>query len=162
MAGAETGVLVRQALEAIWNQGALEVADALFAPDYVNHGGLIPDLVRGPEAIKFSVALYRTAFPDLHLIIEDVSADGETILLRWTARTAPPGAAAGSAPSGQVGMVTGSTRSRLVGGQIVESWTGWDQAGTLQWLGLIPSLEGGEAETTIHRRALHGALDSSG
>ncbi len=57
MAGEETGVLVRQALEAIWNQGALEVADVLFAPDYVNHGGLIPDLMRGPEAIKLSVAL---------------------------------------------------------------------------------------------------------
>ena len=162
MAVEQTEGLVRQALEAIWNQGALEVADALFAPDYVNHGGLIPDLVRGPEAIKLSVALYRTAFPALHLTIEEFSVDGETILLRWTARAAPAGTAAGSAHSEQAGMVTGSTRSRLVGGQIVESWTGWDQAGTLQWLGLIPPLEGGEVETTIYRRARHGALDSSG
>jgi len=39
------------------------VADEVFSPDYTNHGGLIPDLVRGPEAIKISVALYRIAFP---------------------------------------------------------------------------------------------------
>jgi hypothetical protein len=51
--------LVRLAVEEIWNQGDLDTADAVFTPDYVNHGGLIPDLIRGPEAVKLSVALYR-------------------------------------------------------------------------------------------------------
>jgi len=40
--------LVRRAVEEIWNQGDLTLADVLFAPSYVNHGGLIPDLVCGP------------------------------------------------------------------------------------------------------------------
>ena len=52
-----------RAIEAIWNGGDFTVADALFAPGYVNHGGLIRDLVRGPEALKVAVALYRAAFP---------------------------------------------------------------------------------------------------
>ena len=34
-------MLVRRAIDAIWNRGDLDVADALFAPDYINHGGLI-------------------------------------------------------------------------------------------------------------------------
>ena len=63
MATEHNVALVRHAVEAIWNRGELEAADAVFAPDYVNHGGLITDLVRGPEAIKVSVALYRRAFP---------------------------------------------------------------------------------------------------
>ena len=44
--------LVRRAIEAIWNRGDLDVADELFAPGFVNHNGLITDLVFGPEAIK--------------------------------------------------------------------------------------------------------------
>ena len=62
--------LVRRAVEEIWNQGHLALADVLFAPTYVNHGGLIPDLLHGPEAIKSGVALYRAAFPDFYLTVE--------------------------------------------------------------------------------------------
>ena len=42
--------LVRRAVEAIWNRGDLDAADELFAPGFVNHNGLITDLVSGPEA----------------------------------------------------------------------------------------------------------------
>ena len=64
--------VVRRAVEEVWNQRDLDVADALFAPDYINHGGLIPDLVQGPEMIKISVALFRTAFPDFWITADDV------------------------------------------------------------------------------------------
>jgi hypothetical protein len=143
MAAEANGAVVRRVVDEIWNEGALEGADALFAPGYVNHGGLIPDLVRGPEAVKLSVALYRAAFPTLHLTIEELRAQEETLVLRWTARTAPPAAEAGSGPGGSAGMLTGSTRVRLVGGQIMESWTDWDQAGVLRRLGLSAPPEGG-------------------
>jgi predicted ester cyclase len=141
MEAERSGALVRRVVEAIWNRGALEAADALFAPDYVNHGGLIPDLVRGPEAIKVSVAMYRAAFPDLHVAVDELVADGEMVVLRWTARGAPPGAPGGAAPPGRRDEVTGVTRSRLVGGRIAESWTSWDRAGALARLGLIPAAE---------------------
>ena len=59
---------MRQVIEEIWNDGDLELADQVFALDYINHGGLIPDLVRGPEAIKVSVALYWLAFPSSGLL----------------------------------------------------------------------------------------------
>lgn len=64
MQSMDNEALVRRGIDAIWNRGELVVADELFGPDYVNHDGLIPDLVHGPEAIKISVALYRVAFPD--------------------------------------------------------------------------------------------------
>lgn len=124
----ETTVLVRRAVEEIWNRGELVVADELFAIDYVNHAGLIPDLVRGPEAIKISVALYRTAFPDLQITIDELSAKRNVVLLRWTAhsRTAQ-------------GMLTGILISRVAGGQIAESWMQWKQAGVLAQLGCRPT-----------------------
>lgn len=80
--------LVQRAVEEIGNQGDLALADVLVAPDYVNHGGLIPDLVRGPEAITVGVALYRTTFPTFHITVEALAADGEMVELQWAARHA--------------------------------------------------------------------------
>ena len=131
--------LVRRVVDEIWNRGVLDVADALFAPDYVNHGGLIVDLVRGPEAIKLSVALYRRAFPDLQLRVVALHAEGDRVVLGWVARSPATAAGSGSAAGGRHGTVTGTTVSRVAEGRIVESWTQWDQGGVLAQLGLIPS-----------------------
>jgi len=118
---------VCRAIEAICNRGDFAAADALFTPDYVNHGGLIPDLVRGPEALKVAVALYHAAFPDFHVTAEPLRWRASTVLLRWTAARRPGGAGGG---------VTGLTRGRLVGGRIAESWTHWDAARALEQLGM--------------------------
>jgi hypothetical protein len=128
-----------RAIEAICNQGELTVADALFTPDYVNHGGLIPDLVRGPEAIKIAVALYRTAFPDFHVTVEALRARATTVLFRWTAERRPAEVPADGNRPGEHGGVTGITRGHLSGGRIAESWTRWDAPRALRQLGLIPA-----------------------
>jgi predicted SnoaL-like aldol condensation-catalyzing enzyme len=135
-AAEDNAARVRRAVEEIWNAGNLDLADVLFAPTYVNHAGIIPDLVRGPEAIKLSVALYRTAFPGLHISIDELRADGDMVALRWTARSTPPGMRIVGAPTGRRGTLTGTTSGRLVGGKIVESWTDWDAAGVLGRLGV--------------------------
>lgn len=128
--------LVRRAVEDIWNRGQLDVADELFAPNYVNHGGLITDLVRGPEAIKTSVVFYRRAFPELHITIDDVaSAEGMT-MLSWRARGARPGALANTNTDADTDGFRGTTRTRADDGQIQESWTEWDQAEALRRLGM--------------------------
>ena len=47
--------LIERVIDEVWNAGQIDLADELFAANYVNHGGLVPDLVKGPEGIKFSV-----------------------------------------------------------------------------------------------------------
>jgi hypothetical protein len=128
MAEQATMALVRRAVEEIWNAGDLSVADELFASDYHNHAGLITSLVRGPEAIKISVALYRTAFPDLLITIDALTAKRDAVLLRWSVRGGARGA-----------RLSGLIVSRIAGGQIAESWTHWDQAGVLKRFGLRPA-----------------------
>lgn len=123
MAEARNTAVVRRVVEEIWNQGQIDVADLLFAADYTNHAGLIPDLVRGPEAIKISVAFYRTAFPNLQIAIDGLTAKRDAVLLRWTAHSNTP-----------QGRLIGLLVSRCAGGQIVESWVHWDQAGVLAHL----------------------------
>jgi len=133
MADQDNAAIVRRAVEEIWNRGTLDLADALFSADYINHAGLIPNLVRGPEAIKISVALYRTAFPQLQISIDTLTANRDAVLLRWSARGAPP--QAGDDPDAQDAL-TGLIVSRCVDGQIAESWMHWDQPGVLAQLGL--------------------------
>ncbi|GEM_PF-371721 len=150
MSAVRDRALVRTAVEAIWNRGDLDVADGLFSADYVNHGGLIPDLVRGPEAIKLSVALYRRAFPDLHLAIERLETEGETVVLEWIARGAPPWA-----PLAEQGeTLSGVTRLRVATGQIAESWMSWDTA-VLQRLG-IDAPDGASGDPTTPPRGSGG------
>jgi len=126
-----TRELVHLVIEEIWNRGKLELADTLFTDDYVNHGGLIPDLVRGPEAIKLSVALYRSAFPAFQITVDELTTDKEAIVLRWVAHSGLP-LMDGSAP--RKGGLRGITRCRLRSGKIAESWTVWDRTIALvQW-----------------------------
>jgi hypothetical protein len=125
MAEHDTAALVRRAVEKIWNAGDLAVADEIFASGYHNHAGLITNLVCGPEAIKVSVALYRTAFPDLLITIDTLTAKRDAVLLRWTARS-----------GAQQAKLSGLIVSRIAEGQIAESWTHWDWAGVMERFGL--------------------------
>jgi len=132
--------LVQRVIDEIWNRGELEAADELLAPDYVNHGGLILDLIRGPEAVKVSAALHRTAFPDLYIAVEESSTEGDVVVIDWTAHRRPPpvGVCAGTGDS-----LRGTTRCRLESGRIAESWTTWDSMAVLDRLG-ITATKGGE------------------
>lgn len=125
MTDVDTTALVRRAVEEIWNRGELNLAGTLFSADYINHDGLIPDLVRGPEAIKLGVTFYRTAFPDLHITIDALTAQHDAVVLHWTARSS----------SGQ-GTLAGTLVCRVANAQIAESWMQWDRAGVLERVGL--------------------------
>lgn len=124
MSIATNRTLVRQALAEVWNGLNLELADRLFDPSYINHGGIIPDLITGPESIKFAVVLQHAAFPRLQ-IRERALADEENVVeLKWVARGGqrPQDRAAGARHF----LARGTTLIRCADGQIAESWTTWD------------------------------------
>jgi hypothetical protein len=105
----------------------------------VNHYGLIADLVLGAEAIKISAALYRVAFPGLHVNVDEIRTVEDAVLLRWTARIGPGGIGPGGmgpSDASQAKSLSGVTRSRFAGGKIVESWTEWNRIGVLRELGV--------------------------
>lgn len=119
--------LIRRVVRDIWNEGDVDASDDLFASDYVNHGGLIPDLVSGPEAIKISVVLYRRAFPWLYVSIDELQSNGEVVTLTWTARNdRPDDLPHHGVAQAQPNHLTGKTRIRCMHGKIAESWTTWN------------------------------------
>jgi len=142
MAAPRNAVLVRRVIDEIWNAGDLDLADVLFAPTYVNHAGLIPDLLGGPEGIKFSVAFYRAAFPRLHVRVDDLVANGNSVALRWTAWNATLREHTRNAPDQPRRTLMGTTLSHVAGGQVVESWTTWDAPDALRRLGVLDPDEG--------------------
>ena len=130
--------VVQNAVDGIWNRGDLAMADRLFAQSYVNHGGIISDLVRGPEAIKISVAVLRTAFPSLVVAIERLTADGDTVELCWAANSASNCGAGTGRHATPSTVLRGRTRSTLTDGKITESWTDWDHMEALRHLEVLP------------------------
>ncbi len=143
--------VVRRVVEEIWNQGNLDLADTLFTAAYVNLGGLIPDAVVGPEAIKIAVAIHRTAYPNLHITVEHLISEGELVAFQWVADNRAVDETRDPAPHKDQDELRGMTFCRFAAGTVVESWTSWDPGGVLRKLagaaGLTPgsgsSLAGG-------------------
>ena len=134
----------RRVLVELWGEGKLEVADELYAPDYVDHVGRGPEASRvvGPTGIKQAVTLFRTAFPDLRYTVEAQIAEGELVLSRFSASGTQTGPFMGAPPSGKSVTYTGMDLNRIVRGKIVESWVNYDALALLQQLGLVPPVKG--------------------
>jgi steroid delta-isomerase-like uncharacterized protein len=130
--------VVRRLFDELWNKGNLQVADELIAPTYQHHDASTPDLGKGPESEKKRVNLYRTAFHDFRLNIEDLLADGETVVARWSCRGAHKGELNGIAPTGKQFAITGVTIARFSNGKIVEGFVNWDALGLMRQLGVVP------------------------
>lgn len=82
----EHRALARRAVEEIYNRGNLDAADDIYASDCILHDPSLPENLRGPEGIKHYAGMYRNAFPDLHVAVEDEISEGDELVMRWTAR----------------------------------------------------------------------------
>lgn len=131
---------IRRLFEEVWNKGQLPVADELFAPTYTHHDSSTPDVGRGPESEKKRVTLYRNAFPDIRFTIEDMLAEGETVVARWSCRGTHKGELNGIAPTGKQFNITGISIARFTNGKMFEGYINWDALGLMQQLGVVPEL----------------------
>src|SRR5260370_34892897 len=132
--------IVRRLIEEVWNKGNLLLADELFTPNYEHHDASTPDFGRGPESERKRVTLYRTAFPDLRLTIEDLIAEGETVMARWFCRGTHKGDLNGMAPTGKQFTISGVTIARLLNGKLAEGYVNCDALGLMRQLGAAPEL----------------------
>jgi len=122
MSTEENKAIVRRWSEELFNQGNLEVADEIVAPTYRRHDPGDPFVVEGPEDLKRLVSMLRAQVPDLHINVEDVIAEGDKVVTRYT---------------GANGTLSGMQIFRLVDGKIVESWANRDDLGALRLRGVI-------------------------
>jgi len=142
----ENKAIARRALEEVFSgQGNLDVADELFAPDYVGHDPASLEDIRGPEGVKEFGSMYRNAFPDVQLSVQEQVAEGDMVATRWIASGTHQGDLMGIAPTGNRVTVAGTSVERIVDGKIEETWDNYDALGMMQQIGAIPSPEEAQA-----------------
>ena len=131
----------KRVLEEGFNEGNLAVIDEFVDPSAVDHDPSVPERMRsmrGPEYVKQIVSMYRTAFPDLHITVDDQIAEGDKVCSRWHSDGTHRGELEGLAPTNTRGSITGISIDRFENGKIVESWTEWDNLGLARQLGAAP------------------------
>ncbi|HKV59025.1 MAG TPA: ester cyclase [Ktedonobacteraceae bacterium] len=134
----ENKVRVRQLYEEVFNNKNLAAIDDYFAANVIDHS-LPPGAPGGIEGVKLTIGMFAGAFPDMHITVEDLIAEGDRVMARWTLRGTHQGASLGMPPTGKQFSIPGVSIVRLSGGKSVEQWVIHDQFGMLQQLGLIPA-----------------------
>jgi steroid delta-isomerase-like uncharacterized protein len=131
--------VVRREFEEMFNQGGnLDAAEEIYTPDYVGHEPVFGDS-HGVEGARQFAADFRQAFPDIQTTIEDMVAEGDRVVTRFSSRGTHQGETEDlGPPTGNQFEVSGITIEKLSDGKIVEDWTNFDAMGLLRQLGLIP------------------------
>ncbi|SRR6266567_4698239 len=117
---AENKALIVQLFEEALHQGNLALVDELFSSDFVDHS--TPDQAAGAAGVKAYFVAVRTGFPDIHVSIDDLIAEGDRVVVYSTWRGTHTGTYTGSAPTGRMVVRTLIQIFRIVNGKIVEEW----------------------------------------
>jgi steroid delta-isomerase-like uncharacterized protein len=130
-------------LQTVFNEGRLGLASAFLSPDAVHHDlGLDAEEARcGSEPLVENLYLYRFAFPDLRVEIQDMVAEGDRVVTRLVLTGTHTQRLMGIAASGRRVRISGVRIDRLAEGHIVESWFHWDSLGMLEQIGALPALD---------------------
>ncbi len=131
--------LVRRFLEEVWNKGDMSVADELLSPKLKTYEPVMGEL-GGIDGAKQHIRLFRTAFPDLKITIDDIGAVGDKVFIRWTATGTHKGSLMGLQPTNRKGVIKGISLDRFENGKIVELFYAWDVYKLLENMGLVQPL----------------------
>jgi steroid delta-isomerase-like uncharacterized protein len=133
--------LFQRYFDEVANDGNLDLADEIFATDYLHHDPANPDPrpVVGPQGVKGHLVGLRGGFPDLVFEVEDMVANDDQIIVRWTARGTNTGEYFGMPATGKPIEITGMNTWSVRDGQAIEGWVNRDDMGLLQQLGVIPT-----------------------
>lgn len=135
--------LIYRLVEEGWNEGKLDVIDQMTAPHAVMHDSVLRlhhhhDHHDTPEdgraAGRRFVTLYRTAFPDLCFKVDEMLAEDDIVVLRWTARGSHGGEMLGIGPTGRLATLRGTSVFRFTQSAIVESWVSLEAESLMQQL----------------------------
>lgn len=142
---AENKELVRRSNDELWDEGNLDFIEGYVAEDYVEYNTASPAPIRGPDGYRQNVELVRSAFPDLEVTTEDLIAEGDKVVTRYTLTGTHEGPLMGIEPTGKKIEIEGISIGRFEDGQVVEGWSNIDVFGMMQQLGVF---EGAGSEET--------------
>jgi steroid delta-isomerase-like uncharacterized protein len=130
---------VQHLYEQVFNQGNLSVADEVIAPDFINHNAPPGSSNRGPESMRQLITMLSTAFPDMHYTVEELVAEGDTVVSRVTVSGTHRGPFQGMPPTGRSFRQDQMHFIRFRDGKVVEHRAVRDDLGVMRQLGVIPA-----------------------
>ncbi|MBK9748417.1 MAG: ester cyclase [Anaerolineae bacterium] len=122
----------------VWGEGNAALADELIASDLVEHTPF-PAPAPGLEGHKQVLAMFRSAFPDLKVTVDDVIGEDDWTCLMWHGDGTHTGDMMGIPATGKAVHVTGIDVLKLENGKIKERWAEIGAFSLMQQLGVIPS-----------------------
>lgn len=131
--------LYRRWINDVWSAGQVTLIDELHTTDYIDHSGL-PGVSPDRAGLAQFIAGLRGAYPDLRFTVQDVIAEGDRVVGRWTAQGTHKGSFMGVPPTERTIQMNGIDLLRVVNGRIAEIWHREDELGLLQQLGVMPAL----------------------
>ncbi|MDO8123521.1 MAG: ester cyclase [Candidatus Hermodarchaeota archaeon] len=130
----ENKALISKVIEAV-NGRNLTLLDELIASDFVYHTDT--QQIQGLEVMKQVIEEEINGFPDLHVAIEDVIAEGHKVCIRLKETGTHTGKFRGLAPTGKKINYTAITIWRIVNSKVVEGWGVYDMLDFYKQLGVI-------------------------
>jgi steroid delta-isomerase-like uncharacterized protein len=128
--------IAKRAFEEILSHGRFELAEQLYAKDFINHGiHSTAKLEEDQAALKG----WHQAFPDVVIVPEKFIAEDDLVTIYWVARGTNTGTGNGLPATGKKVELAGITIWRIVDGRIKEEWSAFDQLSMMQQLGLLPA-----------------------
>src|SRR5919202_2882802 len=121
MATEENKAIVRRWFEEVWNQRHVAAIDALAAESFTLHHVALPSAI-DLQTYKHYHPAFMAAFPDFHIEIDDIIAEGDRVAVRITQRATHRGEFMGIPPTGKQVAQRALTIYRVEGGKLVEAW----------------------------------------
>jgi steroid delta-isomerase-like uncharacterized protein len=115
--------LVRTWFEEVWNKRSLPAIHRMYHKTGKAYGFPEPEAVtRSPQEFEQHVKAFQDAFSDIHVVIDDLVAEGDKVAVRWTATMKHTGDGLGIPATSKKVSVTGSSFVTCGNGQILEGW----------------------------------------
>jgi steroid delta-isomerase-like uncharacterized protein len=124
----------RRFMEEAFNGQQFERISNYMAADMVEH---TPGLSPGAAGVRRDFEMFASAFPDMHLTVEDVIAEGDQIAARYYWTGTHRGEFAGIAPTGKMVHVRGLDIWRMRDGKCIEHWNIEDNLSLMEQLGAL-------------------------
>lgn len=124
---------LRRLDDEVFNKGNLSIVDELVAENFINHDPF-PGEPPGREGFKQVATMLRAAFSDLHLTHEEMIAEGDIVVERFTMRGTHTGAFLGFPPTGRQVTMRGIDMLRFADGKVIARWARTDDFGLMQQL----------------------------
>ncbi|HEY8648865.1 MAG TPA: ester cyclase, partial [Candidatus Limnocylindria bacterium] len=122
----------------VLNKRKIDLLDELAAEDYVEHDPF-PGQGNGRADLKARVQLLLGAFDPLRFTVEDVIAEGDTVVVRWTNAGTHTGSFLGIPATNKPFSIAGIDVHVVRSGRMAEHRHVVDMLAQLQQLGLVPA-----------------------